>query len=175
MDRMEWLAEKATEIGVDSIRLLSCANSERKVVKTERLEKIVISAMKQSHKAYKPEVSPITPFADFLRLPFDGQKFIAHCYSPEEVGQEGCTEGGDGPAARSLHLSAHNFLGDLIGPEADSLVLVGPEGDFSVAEVKAAVNAGYIPVSLGESRLRTETAALAAVHMMYLNKRRNNG
>ncbi len=161
MDRMEWFAEKATEIGVDHITLLNCANSERKVVKTERLEKIVVSAMKQSHKAFKPEVTPMTTFKDFIAQPFEGQKFIAHCYSPEET--ENASEG--------IHLSGRNFLGDLLTADGSALVLIGPEGDFSIEEVESALNAGFQPISLGESRLRTETAALVAVHLMYLAKR----
>lgn len=161
MDRMEWFAEKATEIGVDHITLLNCANSERKVVKTERLEKIVVSAMKQSHKAFKPEVTPMTTFKEFIAQPFEGQKFIAHCYSPEET--ENASEG--------IHLSGRNFLGDPLTADGSALVLIGPEGDFSIEEVESALNAGFQPISLGESRLRTETAALVAVHLMYLAKR----
>lgn len=166
MDRMEWFAEKATEIGIDGIHLLLCDNSERKVVKTERLEKIVISAMKQSHKAFKPQVEQLTSFKDFVNRPFDGQKFIAHCYSPEEI------EGGT--SSESIHLSGRNFLGDLLKAEGSALVLIGPEGDFSIDEVNEAVRQGFQPISLGESRLRTETAALVAVHLMYLAKRRKN-
>lgn len=174
MDRMEWLAEKATEIGMDQMTLLRCANSERKAVKTERLEKIVVSAMKQSHKAFKPIVQELTPFSQFISQPFSGKKFIAHCYDPQDLGYEPDTaEASCGPAeGKNLHLSARNFLGDLLTREDDALVLIGPEGDFSTAEVKAAMAAGFIPVSLGESRLRTETAALVAVHLMYLAKRR---
>ena len=162
MDRMEWFVEKATEIGVDGIHLLLCDNSERKIVKTERLEKIVVSAMKQSHKAYKPMVEPLTKFKEFVNSPFDGQKFIAHCYSPEEI---------DDDSTESIHLSGRNFLGDLLNSEGDALVLIGPEGDFSIAEVNEAIRCGFQPISLGESRLRTETAALVAVHLMYLAKR----
>ena len=158
---MEWLAEKATEIGVDKISLLNCANSERRVVKTERLEKIVVSAMKQSHKAFKPEIEPLTSFDDFINKPFDGQKFIAHCYAPEETG-----DNQDG-----IHLSGRNFLGELLNSDGDALVLIGPEGDFSISEVDKAIRNGFQPISLGESRLRTETAALVAVHLMYLAKR----
>lgn len=161
MDRMEWLAEKATEIGIDRLALLDCANSERRVVKTERLEKIVVAAMKQSHKAFKPEVQEMTDFRKFIALPFEGQRFIAHCHTPEELG-------GD---VQSLHLTAENFLADLLDPQGNALVMIGPEGDFSVDEVNAAVKAGFRPVSLGESRLRTETAALVAVHLMWLAKR----
>lgn len=161
MDRMEWFAEKATEIGIDKITLLNCTNSERKVVKTERLEKIVVSAMKQSHKAFKPIVTPMIAFKDFINQPFDGQKFIAHCYTPEDT--ENQNEG--------IHLSGRNFLGDLLNTNRNALVLIGPEGDFSIDEVECALKAGFQPISLGESRLRTETAALVAVHLMYLAKR----
>lgn len=159
-DRMEWLTEKATEIGLDSLTLLDCDNSERRTMKTERLEKIAVSAMKQSHKAFLPAVGGIIPFREFIRRPFAGQRFIAHCHEPQETG-------GDG----TLHLSARNFLGNLLEATGDALVLIGPEGDFSTAEVEDAMAQGFRPVSLGESRLRTETAALVAVHLMYLAKR----
>lgn len=163
MDRMEWLTEKATEIGFDNLTLLNCDFSERRVVKTERLEKIVVSAMKQSHKAEKPTIIPLTRFADFIKQPHEGQKFIAHCYSADELG--------DGNEANaSIHLSARNFLGDLVSDEGETLVLIGPEGDFSIHEVKQAIDAGFQPISLGKSRLRTETAALVAVHLMHLKK-----
>lgn len=161
MDRVEWFAEKATEIGLDRISLLLCANSERKVVKTERIERIVLSAMKQSHKAFLPVVDPMEDFRKFIARPFAGQRFIAHCHTPEEL-----EEGGE-----SIHLSANNFLGDLAGADGPTLVLIGPEGDFSVEEVNEAVKQGFQPISLGESRLRTETAALVAVHLMWLAKR----
>lgn len=171
MDRMEWFAEKATEIGMDSLTLLNCANSERRVVKTERLDKIVVSAMKQSHKAYKPTIREMMPFAKFIHQPFDGQKYIAHCYNPSE-GVENDSEEAKEPCIPKLHLSARNFLGNLLNKDDSALVLIGPEGDFSKEEVQEAIAAGFIPVSLGESRLRTETAALVAVHLMYLAKRR---
>lgn len=161
MDRMEWFAEKATEIGLDHISLLNCKNSERKVVKTERLEKIVVSAMKQSHKAFKPLVDEMTTFKTFIQTPLEGEKFIAHCYSPDEVDN----------ANNGIHLSGRNFLGDIVSPMSNTTVLIGPEGDFSIDEVKMAIEAGYQPISLGKSRLRTETAALVAVHLMYLAKR----
>lgn len=160
MDRIEWLAEKATEIGVDHIYLINCDNSERRIVKTERLEKIIISAMKQSHKAFKPQIVPMTSFKDFMKIPHEGQRFIAHCYSPEDTKGE-----------ESIHLSGRNFLGDLVDEDVKSLVMIGPEGDFSIREVKQAEENGFQPISLGESRLRTETAALVAVHLMYLAKR----
>ena len=85
MDRMEWLAEKATEIGFDELSLLDCDNSERRAVKTERLDKIIVSAMKQSRKACKPLLRPMEKFADFVKQPFDGQKFIAHCYAAADI------------------------------------------------------------------------------------------
>ena len=162
MDRMEWFTEKATEIGIDSISLLNCANSERKIVKTVRLEKIVVSAMKQSHKAFKPSISPMLDFKKYIAQPFDGQKFIAHCYAAEETEEEG----------ENIHLSGRNFLGDLLKKSGNAWVLIGPEGDFSITEVDEAIKAGFQPISLGESRLRTETAALVAVHLMYLAKRK---
>lgn len=171
MDRMEWLAEKATEIGLDRLSLLKCCNSERKVVKTERLEKIVISAMKQSHKAFKPTIEDITPFEQFIAQPFEGQRFIAHCYTPNEI-NECYAENKPSETTQELHLSAANFLGDLTNTDGNTLVLIGPEGDFSIDEVRKAMSAGFIPVSLGESRLRTETAALVAVHLMILAKQR---
>lgn len=153
MDRMEWLVEKATEIGVDAIHFVECANSERRVIKTERVQKIVVSAMKQSHKATLPSVMPLRRFGDVVKMPFEGQKFIAHCYDQSDVG------GGEKP-----------FLMDCIRADEPTLVLIGPEGDFSIDEVRAAEAAGFVSVSLGESRLRTETAALAAIYQMYLRK-----
>lgn len=153
MDRIEWFAEKATEIGLDGIHFLDCANSERRVIKTERIEKIVVSAMKQSHKALKPEVSELTRFKDFVEQPFEGDKFIAHCYAQTDV---------DG--------SEKLFLFDAIRRDVPTLVLIGPEGDFSIDEVRMAHAAGFRSITLGESRLRTETAALMAVAHMNLKK-----
>ena len=145
MDRMEWLAEKATEIGLDEITFLDCRYSERKVLKTERIEKILVSAIKQSLKARLPILHGMTAFADFVRQPFSGQKFIAHCYQNER--QE---------------------LKDIIRPGEDAVVLIGPEGDFSEEEVNVALSNGFTPISLGPSRLRTETAALVATHIINL-------
>lgn len=149
IDRMEWLAEKATEIGCDRLSLLDCRFSERRVVKTERLDKILVSAMKQSRKAWKPQLDEITSFRKFIanqNLP--AQRFIAHCYEEEKP-----------------------FLLDLLAPRTPALVLIGPEGDFSIDEVREAEAAGFRSVNLGTSRLRTETAALVAVHMMRLANR----
>ena len=163
MDRMEWLVEKATEIGFDRLVLLLCDHSERRTVKTERLEKVAVSAMKQSHKAYKPAIVEMTPLKKFLREEAGPQsRFIAHCFEPEE---------GTDAASPACHLSQRNFLSDLLRPDAEATVLIGPEGDFSLQEIETALAEGWQPVSLGESRLRTETAALVAVHLMRLAKR----
>lgn len=145
MDRMEWLAEKATEIGFDELTFLNCRFSERKVIKTDRIEKIVVSAVKQSLKARKPVVNEMTDFRKFMERDFSGQKFIAHCYEGEKP-----------------------LLRDVLHPDEDAVILVGPEGDFSPEEVTLAMEKGFQPVSLGKSRLRTETAALVAVHLMNL-------
>jgi 16S rRNA (uracil1498-N3)-methyltransferase len=139
-DRMEWLVEKATEVGIERIVLLDCAHSERTQLKTERLEKIAISAMKQSQQARLPLIESIQAFEAVVAQKFDGQKFIAHCYST---------------AKQHLHTVCQNGQ--------DALVLIGPEGDFSEAEVDLAIQHGFIPVSLGETRLRTETAAFTAL------------
>ena len=145
MDRMEWLAEKATEIGFDELTFLNCRYSERRVIKLERIEKIVVSAVKQSLKARMPQLHELTDFDKFIRQPFSGQKCIAHCYPGEKP-----------------------LLKDILHPEEDALVLIGPEGDFSEEEVALAIENGFQPISLGASRLRTETAALVAVHIMNL-------
>lgn len=147
MDRMEWLAEKATEIGIDRLCFIDVKNSERHVVKTERIEKIVIAAMKQSHKAWKPEVAGMVSFESFIRSDSSNARFIAHCYEDENK----------------------KFLFEtLLPPPSDTTVMIGPEGDFTENEVSEAAAAGYVPVSLGTSRLRTETAGLVAVHLMNL-------
>lgn len=139
MDRNEWFAEKATEIGVDEFTFLNCRFSERKVIKTERIEKILVSAMKQSLKARLPKLNEMLSFDTFIQQDFKGQKFIAHCYEGEKP-----------------------LLKDMVRKGEDALVLIGPEGDFSREEVEKAIAKGFIPISLGKSRLRTETAALVA-------------
>ena len=157
MDRTEWFAEKATEIGYDELTFLKCRWSERTVIKTERIEKILVSAMKQSHKAWKPVLNEMTDFKAFLQMIEERekengrkmQKFICHCYEEEGLGEK-------------------IALKDAIKEGEDVLVLVGPEGDFSIEEVKMAKVNGYQSVTLGKSRLRTETAALVAVHLMNL-------
>ena len=139
MDRTEWFAEKATEIGFDELTFLNCRFSERKVIKTERISKILVSAIKQSLKARLPQLNEMTDFNKFITQPFKGQKFIAHCYEGEKP-----------------------LLKDVFHKGEDALVLIGPEGDFSEEEVKKAIGKGFRPISLGKSRLRTETAALVA-------------
>ena len=151
MDRMEWMIEKAVEIGVDEISFLNCQFSERRIVKIPRADNIVVSAVKQSHKAWKPQLNDMVSFKDFMLQPRQGHKFIAHCY--EEI--------------------PRTYLFDelrKLSPSEPATVLIGPEGDFSLAEVQEAVRQGYQSVHLGESRLRTETAGLSAVMMMQLSK-----
>ena len=151
IDRMEWMVEKATEVGVDEISFLDCAFSERRVVKSARIDKIIVSAVKQSHKAWKPVLNEMTAFKRFIEQPRSGLKYIAHCY--EEI-----------PRA--------NLFGELRkhADESEITVMIGPEGDFSIEEVKQAIDKGYQSVNLGTSRLRTETAGLSAVMMMQLSK-----
>ena len=159
MDRTEWLVEKAVEIGLDEISFVDCRFSERKVLKPERIERIVVSAMKQSHKAKMPKVNPLVPFKDFIARPdICGEKYIAHCLN-EEV----CGELSGKPAADSPRC----FLPAVMGNDS-KVVLIGPEGDFALEEVEQAIANDFIPVSLGESRLRTETAALYSVMLMNL-------
>lgn len=140
LDRMEWLVEKLTEIGVNNIVPLLCRYSERKEIKTERLEKIAISAMKQSLKTFLPKVSPMMPIADFLKNDESEQKFVAYC-APQIPRQ---------------------LLSSLYEPNKSVTILIGPEGDFSQEEINAAIESGYQPITLGDARLRTETAAFVA-------------
>lgn len=145
IDRIEWFAEKATEIGVDRFSPILCRHSERKEIKAQRIEKILISAMKQSQKALLPELDEMEPFAKFIKQDFDGQKYIAHCYPQEKV-----------------------LLKDIYKKGDNALIIIGPEGDFSEDEIKEAIANGFQPISLGESRLRTETAALVACHTIHV-------
>ncbi len=142
-DRYEWFLEKATEIGVSEITPIICDHSERKVIKPERYEKIIQSAMKQSLKAYLPKLNPAIDLQSFLtnRTEINIQKFIAHC---EETDRKS--------------------LKNMLLPSKNTLILIGPEGDFSSKEINLALINQFIPISLGESRLRTETAAIAACH-----------
>ncbi|MDQ3192666.1 MAG: 16S rRNA (uracil(1498)-N(3))-methyltransferase [Bacteroidota bacterium] len=145
--RTEWFLEKATEIGIDTISFISCQNSERAGVKTDRLNKIVTSAVKQSLKAYHPSLNELVSFNQLLKEieSFKGQKFIAHCREAEK-----------------------KHLCNLCKPKGEVLILIGPEGDFTKEEIKMAMQAGFEQISLGNSRLRTETAAIVACHTVSL-------
>lgn len=145
IDRLEWFLEKATEIGIDEITPIITQFSERKLIKPERLEKIIVSASKQSLKAYFPVLNPLCTFDEFIEKYHAKQQFIAHCYIADK-----------------------NSLKSLYQAENDAIVLIGPEGDFSLEEVQKAISKGYKPVSLGESRLRTETAGIVACHTIVL-------
>ncbi|NNC50565.1 MAG: 16S rRNA (uracil(1498)-N(3))-methyltransferase [Flaviramulus sp.] len=140
-DRYESFLEKATEIGIDSITPIICNHSERKVIKTDRFERILQSAMKQSLSCYLPKLNEPTLFKDFICKSFTGDLFIAHC---EETDKKS--------------------LKKLIKPKTDLTILIGPEGDFSTKEIEEALKNNFIPVTLGETRLRTETAAIVACH-----------
>ncbi|MBR5639214.1 MAG: 16S rRNA (uracil(1498)-N(3))-methyltransferase [Muribaculaceae bacterium] len=156
LDRIEWMAEKCTEMGVDRITPLLCRHSERKVLKTERLHKILVAAMKQSLKAQMPQIDELTPIEDFLAEESDAQRFIAYC-------------------DESLPREERKSLVQVYNPNRDAVVMIGPEGDFDPQEVAEALKAGFVPVTLGESRLRTETAALMAVAMMHVIGIARNG
>ena len=148
IERLEWFLEKATEIGIDEVSLIVTHHSERKEAKTERLNKIITSAVKQSLKAYHPILNEVIGFNKFLSQPFDGQKFIAHCASGDKL-----------------------QLRDAIKPHGRYLILIGPEGDFSEKEIAEALQSDYKAITLGTSRLRTETAALeACFEINFLNR-----
>lgn len=151
LDRIEWMAEKCTEMGIDRITPLLCRHSERKVLKTDRLRKIVVAAMKQSLKAQLPQLDELTPIKAIIDEDFDGQRFIAYC-------------------DESLPRDERKSLAQVYDPSRDALVMIGPEGDFDPREVDEALRAGFVPVTLGESRLRTETAALMAVATIHTIK-----
>lgn len=144
ISRVEWLVEKATEIGFDEISFLNCHYSERKTIRKDRIERIVISAMKQSRKPWKPIVNDMVTFDNFVRREIVGSKFICHCYDEIEK------------------TDFFNYLKHLNSTN-EITVLVGPEGDFSIDEVRQAMNNNYQCVTLGTSRLRTETAGLTAI------------
>jgi len=145
IERMEWFLEKATEIGINRVIPILCQHSERKEIKHERLEKVMVSAMKQSLKAYLPQLDDLTKLSDLINQPFEGLKFIAHC----------------GEQHREL-------LKNRIVPNHNYLILIGPEGDFSPEEIELALKSGFQAVSLGDSRLRTETAGVVACHTLNL-------
>lgn len=153
MDRVEWMAEKATEIGCDEFSFLLCRFSERKQMREDRVGKIVISAVKQSRKPTVPIVNPLESFESFINKNREGGKYICHCY--DEIPRR----------------DFYEIINKPDNEDKDITVLVGPEGDFSIDEVKLAIANGYQSVSLGQARLRTETAALSAVMMAQLAKR----
>ncbi|MEP5341746.1 MAG: 16S rRNA (uracil(1498)-N(3))-methyltransferase [Algibacter sp.] len=140
-DRYEWFLEKATEIGIDCITPIICDHSERKFIKAERFEKILQSAMKQSLSVHLPKLKPAITLKEFLKKDLNGQLFIAHC---EEVDKKS--------------------LKHELEANCDTTILIGPEGDFSTKEIELALKNNFIPVTLGKTRLRTETAAIVACH-----------
>jgi 16S rRNA (uracil1498-N3)-methyltransferase len=148
LDRLEWFLEKATEIGFDEISFIICTHSERKDVKIDRLNKIVVSAIKQSLKAWMPVLNEPVTFNKFISRQFDGQKFIAHCAPADKLN-----------------------LKDALRLNGRCLVMIGPEGDFSSQEIESALENDFIAITLGDSRLRTETAALeACFEVNFLNR-----
>ncbi|TKC05186.1 16S rRNA (uracil(1498)-N(3))-methyltransferase [Pedobacter frigoris] len=149
IDRLEWFLEKATEIGIEEITPLICDRSERKIVKEDRLNKVITSAVKQSLQAYHPVLNPQINFADFLKIKNDSVKMIAHCIDGEP----------------------RKYISEIITAGQNYTLLIGPEGDFTPSEIELALGNGYKPLTLGNTRLRTETAALAACfEVNYLNR-----
>jgi 16S rRNA (uracil1498-N3)-methyltransferase len=146
-DRFEWFVEKAVEMGIDEITPILCKRTERKSINIDRLERIAISAMKQSVKAYKPIINVAIPFDNFIKTSTSGMKLIAHC---EESGRAEIS---------SIYKTGSNVI-----------VLIGPEGDFTENEISNALQNNYLPISLGNSRLRTETAGIKACAVLnFLN------
>ena len=146
MDRFEWFLEKATEIGIDEITPIICSRSERKILKKERCNRIMLSSMKQSLKFHLPKLNEAIDLKEFLKQDFNGNKYIAHCEKTEKV------------ALKDAEL------------KENTLILIGPEGDFSLNEIEIALQNTFKAVSLGTSRLRTETAGIVAVHTLNLKK-----
>jgi len=144
IDRFEWFIEKLTEIGIDEITPLLCERSERKQVNTGRLKRVMIAAMKQSEKAYLPKINEMTPFEKWLKTTPTAHRYIAHCH-----------EGDRQPLKTAYQASC------------DAVIAIGPEGDFSMQEVKQAIDSGFKGITLGTSRLRTETAGVVACHSVY--------
>ena len=138
-DRIEWFLEKATEIGIDKLTLIQTERSERKKVRIDRLEKIAISAMKQSKTYFLPEISELQSYQEVVSQKFDGQRFIAHCIEDEK----------------------HHLKSQILEKKSYQ-ILIGPEGDFTESEIELAIKNDFKPVTFGENRLRTETAALFA-------------
>ncbi len=144
-DRYEWFLEKATEMGISEITPIICDHSERKFVKNDRFDKIILSAMKQSSQVFLPKLNEPIAFKDFIKNQTNGQLFIGHCEETEK-----------------------KSLKNELKPNTDVTILIGPEGDFSNKEIALAIENNYIPVSLGATRLRTETAAIVACHSVVL-------
>lgn len=152
MDRMEWMVEKLTEIGVNRIVPVLCARSERRELKVERLAKIAVSAMKQSLKSVLPEILPLTPVAKVIESFPDAQRFVGYCSES---------------TPRVLLSKAYT-------PNSDVAVLIGPEGDFSPDEIAMAFRMGWTPVTMGDNRLRTETAAIVAADTFHIINQLND-
>ena len=150
-DRFEWFLEKATEIGIQEITPIICDRSERKVINLERFEKIILSAMKQSNETYLPKLNEAISFKEFIKQKNEGLQLIAHC---EETDKKS--------------------LKDILQPNQSVTMLIGPEGDFSEKEIALALENNYQPVTLGNTRLRTETAAIVACHsVVFFNESSN--
>ncbi len=148
IERFEWFLEKATEIGIDEITPIISERSERKELKLERSNKIITAAIKQSIKAYHPKLNEVSSFKEFIQKQYAGNKLIAHCEPTEK-----------------------KFLSNLVKAGGNTFVLIGPEGDFSSSEIENALQNGFLPITLGSSRLRTETAALnVCFEVNYLNR-----
>ncbi len=148
IDRIEWFLEKATEVGIDEISPIICEHSERKEIKVDRLNKVMVAAMKQSLKAELPKLNEAVRLRDFLATQKEGQKFIAHCANGDK-----------------------RYVSDIASAAGHYTILIGPEGDFSSSEIEEALEAGYAAISLGDTRLRTETAALVACLEVALKNR----
>lgn len=149
IERFEWFLEKATEVGVERFIPVECDHSERRIIKYDRELRVITSAVKQSLKAYHPALDELTPLKRVLQMPFDGQKFIAHC--DRTIDQE---------------CKMRVYLPSIIKKSEKILILIGPEGDFSPEEIKFALENGFEPITLGNQRLRTETAAVVATVMV---------
>ncbi len=149
IDRLEWFLEKTTEIGIDEITPIICNRSERKIIKEDRLEKVITAAVKQSLTAYHPNLNAAISYQEFIQQNFSSTKLIAHC----------------------IENTDKQFINQLIAKNQSYLILIGPEGDFTPKEIAAALQNGYKPVTLGNTRLRTETAGLAACfEVNYINR-----
>lgn len=145
ISRFEWFLEKSTEIGIDRISPFITEHSERKIIKEERLNRVITAAVKQSLKSYHPVLDTLRNYDDFIKIPFSGQKFIAY-----------------------VDANVKDELSTVCKPNTDTLILIGPEGDFSLEEIESAKKYGFLPVKLGQSRLRTETAGIVACHTVNL-------